>query len=66
VILERNTSGKNFSSIGPTEPDFQQIHWSFLAFKGMKIRPPQYKVQDSGWSQIKANVRAQLFIGQNF
>jgi hypothetical protein len=66
VILERNTSGKNFSSIGPTEPDFQLIHWSFLAFKRMRITLSQYKVQGWGWSQIKANVKTQLFVGQNF
>ncbi len=44
VILVRNASGKNFSSIGHTRPISQLIHRSFLASRRINITRSQYKV----------------------
>ncbi len=62
MILVRNASSKNFSSIGLTRPDFQ----GFLAFRKIDITSFLKEIQSSEWVQIKAHVSAQLFIDQNF
>ena len=66
VILLRYASGKNFSSIGHTRPNYHMIHRSFLAFRRPVITRSLKEMYTSGWFQIKANTCTHFFTNQNF